>query len=443
LTENDNHIIKYDLAGDGFTMEADAGGAGSGAFDDTGDPIVQSTEGKEVHVGDGAGTLAGKLEVSWDSATDDANNPILVVEGATSQVDSIIVAQTSADAEVFNVDATGDVLMTSIQDIAGPGTNWSVDTDGNADFTSITFTADTTNPEISYTTSPSTALVFDVDSDGNADITFTATSIDIVGNGTGAQQLELKEDSDNGANIVTFTAPAIITTNLDCQLLDDDDMIPLACIEDDDATANECLLSGGAGGAAAWGTCPSASGGDSISIDSVAVVDPNWVSTGDIDFVDTSNVITANINAAVIDGDNLVASVGGRSLTLDTAATPDEIDADAELYTDTYDIVVESAAGTDDFFFAKAPHALTITDIDCITTGGGTIFIDIYECSGTGTGCVTTDAPVACDGDGAADDGSFSNGAIDAGDWLQFNVTTACDTTCTWTSATVTFTRDD
>lgn len=39
-----------------------------------------------------------------------------------------------------------------------------------------------------------------------------------------------------------------------------------------------------------------AAGGDSISIDSSAVVDPDFVSTGQIDFVDTSNTVTANIN---------------------------------------------------------------------------------------------------------------------------------------------------
>ena len=40
-----------------------------------------------------------------------------------------------------------------------------------------------------------------------------------------------------------------------------------------------------------------AGGGDSVSIDGVGVVDPDFVSTGDIDFVDTSNTITANVKA--------------------------------------------------------------------------------------------------------------------------------------------------
>src|SRR3990167_1971813 len=38
-------------------------------------------------------------------------------------------------------------------------------------------------------------------------------------------------------------------------------------------------------------------GGDSISVDGVAVIDPNFASTGDVDFIDTANTITANVNA--------------------------------------------------------------------------------------------------------------------------------------------------
>jgi hypothetical protein len=232
LTTSDNHIIKYDLANTKFTMEADAGGAGSGAFDDTADPIVQSTKGKKVEVGAGAGTLTAKLEVSPVNGTDDPNNPVLVIEGAASQVDSLIIAQTSADAQVFNVDVTGDVLATSIQDIDTDPNNsaWSIDAAGNVDLNSVTFTQDTTNPEIAYAATP--AIVFDINSDGFADITFTQTSIDIVGNATGPQQLELKEATGTGTDAITFTAPSAITAaGFDCQLLDDSRMVPQSCVE--------------------------------------------------------------------------------------------------------------------------------------------------------------------------------------------------------------------
>lgn len=44
------------------------------------------------------------------------------------------------------------------------------------------------------------------------------------------------------------------------------------------------------------GTDAGAAGGDSVSIDSVSVTDPDFVSTGQIDFTDSSNTVTADIN---------------------------------------------------------------------------------------------------------------------------------------------------
>ena len=70
-----------------------------------------------------------------------------------------------------------------------------------------------------------------------------------------------------------------------------------------DPTADDCLQTNGA--TSTWSPCPGAAGGDSLSIDSVAVVDPDFVSTGDIDFIDTSNTVTADINAGSIVGSDL------------------------------------------------------------------------------------------------------------------------------------------
>ena len=71
-----------------------------------------------------------------------------------------------------------------------------------------------------------------------------------------------------------------------------------------------------------------AAGGDSISIDSVAVVDPDFVSTGDIDFVDTSNTVTANINNDAVDSDNIV----------DETIVAADIDDGAYNYNYTFDV---------------------------------------------------------------------------------------------------------
>ena len=72
----------------------------------------------------------------------------------------------------------------------------------------------------------------------------------------------------------------------------------------------------------------------------------------------------------------------------------------------------------DDAYLLKAQKNMTITDIHCIAAGGGTITINIQECSATGTSCTTTDAAITCDADGAEDDGTFTNPSIDAGDWI-------------------------
>jgi hypothetical protein len=91
-----------------------------------------------------------------------------------------------------------------------------------------------------------------------------------------------------------------------------------------DPDNGECLTTNGVGNV--WGSCGSGGGGggDSVSVDGSAVVDPNFVSTGDIDFVNTSNTITANINAgAVIEPDlnTDVAAVDGDFLQYDSTGT--------------------------------------------------------------------------------------------------------------------------
>jgi hypothetical protein len=90
----------------------------------------------------------------------------------------------------------------------------------------------------------------------------------------------------------------------------------------------------------------------------------------------------------------------------------------------TYDIVVEAPTDDDSFLFAKAPNALSISDIHCIVTGGTSVVIDVQECDGAGANCASVDATITCDADGAEDDGTLSNSAIDAGDWLKLDIGT-------------------
>ena len=86
-----------------------------GAFSDSSDPVVLNTTTKDVHIGDGAGTLSGKLEIGGD-----ADQPQLVVEAHSTQTDSVFVIQDDADTEVFTVEDDGTVVAAG--SITGTGT---------------------------------------------------------------------------------------------------------------------------------------------------------------------------------------------------------------------------------------------------------------------------------------------------------------------------------
>jgi hypothetical protein len=87
------------------------------------------------------------------------------------------------------------------------------------------------------------------------------------------------------------------------------------------------------------------------------------------------------------------------------------------------DIVIEDPTDDDAWLIFKDSIGITITDIHCITDTG-TAVIDVQECASDGTSCATVDATITCDSDGAEDDGSLSNGVIDAGDWVNLDIGT-------------------
>ncbi len=80
---------------------------------------------------------------------------------------------------------------------------------------------------------------------------------------------------------------------------------------------------------------------------------------------------------------------------------------------------IASPDSGDEYLWFKAPTAMTVTDIHAICIGGTSIVIDVQECDGAGANCATLDATITADTDGAEDDGTLSNGAIDAGDWVK------------------------
>lgn len=79
--------------------------------------------------------------------------------------------------------------------------------------------------------------------------------------------------------------------------------------------------------------------------------------------------------AAAVDGDDVNSNIAGRSLTL-TAASPDTLDADAELYVFKSKIAFEDPVATDDFFFEEIATTVTFSSIYCKTLVG-TVNLDV------------------------------------------------------------------
>lgn len=160
-----------------------------------------------------------------------------------------------------------------------------------------------------------------------------------------------------------------------------------------------------------------AAGGDSVSVDGVGVVDPDFDSGGDIDFIDTSNTVTANVKAdSVALGTDTTgnyagsSSEGGPATSIPSGAAP-TADDPGELAHDTTanqlildDAVVgeatrqdcamiESLAAADDNlptgFLAPAGGA-TITGAVCVCHGTCTTEAEITFEDGAGNGMTGT-----------------------------------------------------
>jgi hypothetical protein len=114
-----------------------------------------------------------------------------------------------------------------------------------------------------------------------------------------------------------------VSSNIQTQLdgkqatLGDDDITP-SMVLSTGQTDEYCLSYEATGTTWEWKDCSGGSGGDNISVDGGAVVDPDFVSTGDIDFVNTTNTITANINSgSIVNADiNASAAIGYSKLSL-------------------------------------------------------------------------------------------------------------------------------
>lgn len=107
---------------------------------------------------------------------------------------------------------------------------------------------------------------------------------------------------------------------------------------------------------------------------------------------------------------------------------------------------IESPTTSTDPILFKAPFALTITDIDCIVDPADTsesVTLLLNECNSSGDSCAGIDGSttIVCDNDGAADDGSLSNGGVASGGWITLDIS-AVSGTVTRVGMTFCFTED-
>jgi hypothetical protein len=190
-----------------------------------------------------------------------------------------------------------------------------------------------------------------------------------------------------------------------------------------------------------------AGGGDSVSVDGVAVTDPNFASTGDVDFVDTANTITANINANSValttdTTGNYAAgdAEAGAALTGDSATSffsSGTIEG-ARLGTFSKSFTITAVTSAGDFgAIWKTPAAITITRVNVVQVGATNVVGHLDECDSNGANCTAVDSgDITADGLNDADDGALSNASIDANDWIGWHTTSVSGTN---TRITVTF----
>ena len=148
--------------------------------------------------------------------------------------------------------------------------------------------------------------------------------------------------------------------------------------------------------------------------------------------------------AATIDGDDINSNLAGRSLTL-TAASPDTLDVDAELFTNDFSISFINATTTQNGSIQKKSfQAITITQIDCSTNGSNitiglderasstpqTAGVDIFN--GGSMACVSTNTSTS----------TFANAGIAAGALISLDVDAAANATTTL-RVHIQFTKDD
>jgi len=168
---------------------------------------------------------------------------------------------------------------------------------------------------------------------------------------------------------------------------------------------------------------------------------PGLAMSGDIN-LDGNNIDNGGVIFLKEQADADADVAGSGQIWVDTA-TPnvlfftDDAGTDFVVAKDAYNkrnksVVLDAPVDADTWLLWKPEDNITITDIYCITdptdATGEDQDIDIRETDANGDSGLTVDAVIVCTSGGAADDGTLSNGTIDAGDWVQIDIGVASGT---------------
>lgn len=179
----------------------------------------------------------------------------------------------------------------------------------------------------------------------------------------------------------------------------------------DSPSDGECFAFDSTTNRGEWVSCGGASG-DNVSIDGVAVADPNFASTGQIDFVDASNTVTANINDnSILEADlKAVDSASDEDILTYESTTgdfewhsPTDLEAGFEAVLDLSDLQgTVTDAQVPDSITVDSANAVEGTDLGTLTDGK----ICVYDLANTEIDCNYTDQTGAGGGDEVSIDGA-------------------------------------
>lgn len=141
---------------------------------------------------------------------------------------------------------------------------------------------------------------------------------------------------------------------------------------------------------------------------------------------------------AIRDQLEAMPQTAGRSVTLNGTT----LDADAELYTDVKTANIDPASAVTSWFVWKAPHAVTITGLDCLVDAATSVVLTARECDADGANCTDIEAAMTCGTTNTTEASGIDNNSIDAGDTIRITRGTVTGTP-TQAVMFIEFTRND